>query len=71
MTTTNTLIPDYLDIDYNTAKQNLQTLLAANPVFKDVDYEGANITTIIELIAYLISMNTYYMNMIAKNQYIP
>ena len=71
MTTTNTLIPDYLDIDYNSAKETLQTLLAANPVFKDVDYEGANITTIIELIAYLISMNTYYMNMIAKNQYIP
>lgn len=71
MTTENTLIPDYLDIDYNTAKNTLQTLLASNPVFRDVDYEGANITTIIELIAYLISMNTYYMNMIAKNQYIP
>jgi hypothetical protein len=51
---TNTLIPDYMDIDYNTAKERLQTLLSANPVFKDINYEGANITTFIELIAYLI-----------------
>lgn len=70
MATTNTLTPDYMDLDFNTAKQTLQTLLAANPVFKDVNYEGANITVMIELISYLIAVNTYYMNMIQKNQYI-
>lgn len=68
---TNTLIPDYMDIDFDTAKATLKELLAANPVFKDYDYEGANITIMIELISYLIQLNTYYMNMVAKNQYIP
>lgn len=70
MTTTNTLIPDYLDISFNTSKSRLIDLLKANPIFKDVDYEGANVTILIELISYLISLNTYYLNMIAKNQYI-
>ena len=70
-TQTNTLIPDYMDMDFNTAKSTLQALLAANPVFKDVDYEGSNINIIIELISYLISLNTYYMNQIARNQFIP
>lgn len=70
-TQTNTLIPDYMDMDFNTAKATLQSLLAANPVFKDIDYEGANITIIIELISYLASLNTYYMNQIARNQFIP
>lgn len=68
---TNTLTPNYVDMDFNTIKTNLQSLLATNPVFKDYDYEGSNITVIIELIAYLGMLNTYYMNMIAKNQYIP
>lgn len=70
MTTTNTLIPDYLDISFSTSKSRLVDLLKANPIFKDVDYEGANVTILIELISYLISLNTYYLNMIAKNQYI-
>ncbi len=69
--TTNTLIPDYMDMDFNTAKATLQSLLETNPVFKDIDYEGANITIMIELISYLISLNTYYMNQIARNQFIP
>jgi len=68
---TNILTPDYLDIDFNTSKTRLKTLLSANPVFKDVDFEGANINVIMELISYLVSLNTYYLNMIAKNQYIP
>jgi len=69
MTTTNTLVPNYIDIDFDTAKTNLKNLLAVNPVFKDYNLEGANITVMIELISYLISLNTYYMNTIAKNVY--
>jgi hypothetical protein len=68
--TTNTLIPDYMDIDFSTSKSRLVELLKQNPVFKDLDYEGSNITVLIELISYMIGLNTYYMNMIAKNQFI-
>jgi len=67
---TNALIPTYLDVDFATMKARLQDLLAANATFKDYNYEGSNITILIELVAYLTAMTTYYGNKIAQNQYI-
>ena len=69
---TTTLVPNYLDMDFATAKTTLQELLKKNPIYSQyrVDAEGNNITIMIELIAYLIQLCTYYMNMIAKNGYI-
>lgn len=69
--TTNNLIPSYIDLDFQTSNENLKQLLEQNPVFKDIDYKGSNISTLIDLISYLISLNTYYMNIIAKNQFLP
>ncbi|MFA5397247.1 MAG: hypothetical protein WC346_14650 [Methanogenium sp.] len=70
--TTPTLIPNYLDMDFATTKANLTELLAQNPVFANyrVNAEGNNITILIELIAYLNQLTTYYANMIAKNQFL-
>jgi hypothetical protein len=70
--TTNKLIPNYLNMDFETTKAHLIELLQANPVFANyrTDSEGNNITILIELIAYLNQLTTYYMNMIAKNQFI-
>lgn len=66
---TNLLLPTYLDVDFNTMKARLQDLLATNATFKDYNYEGSNITILIELVAYLQAMTTYYGNKIAQNQY--
>jgi hypothetical protein len=71
MTTNNNLIPSFIDLDFQTSNDNLKQLLGQNPVFKDIDYTGSNITTLVDLISYLISLNTYYMNIIAKNQFLP
>jgi len=66
------LTPNYLDIDYNTIIENIKTQLAAssNTTFQDLNYEGSNITLLIELIAYIGELNTYYLNKLAKNLYI-
>lgn len=66
----NLLVPNYMDIDFNTMKARLQDLLEANEVFKDYNYEGSNITLLIELTSYLAALTTYYGNKIAQNQYI-
>ena len=71
ISTTSTLIPNYIDMDYSTIKTSISELMASNPVFKDFDIEGANITTLIELMSYIGALNTYYLNMLAKNQFIP
>ncbi len=66
----NTLVPDYLNIDFNTIKQKIIDQLSESDVFTDYNYEGANITILIELMAYLGELSTYYINKLAKNCYI-
>jgi len=70
--TNQTLVPNYLDMDFATAKSLLQELLAKNPIYSQyrTNAEGNNITIMIELIAYLTQLCTYYINMVAKNNYI-
>ena len=62
-------IPDYLNIDYNTYVAKLQQELQQSDIFRDYDYEGSNISIILELMAYFGDINTYFINKIAKNVY--
>jgi len=59
-------------MDFATAKSTLIELLQKNPIYANyrLDAEGNNITILIELIAYLNQLTTYYTNMLAKNQYL-
>ena len=66
----NNLIPKYLDIDYNTIIQSIKDELATNITFRDYNYEGSNIAILIELVAYIGELYTYYLNKVAKNVYI-
>ena len=61
------LTPDYLALDFNTALAKLKTELAANDTFKDYNFEGANISVLLELMSYFSDLNTFFVNKIAKN----
>ena len=61
------LTPDYLSLDFNTALEKLKTQLANNNTFKDFNFEGANITVLLELMSYFSDINTFFVNKIAKN----
>jgi hypothetical protein len=63
------LTPSYLEADFNTFKKRLQDLMQNSKTFKDYNYEGANITMLIEMLAYLSELNTYYTNKLAKNMF--
>lgn len=65
----NILIPDYLSIDYSTLKSKLQNEIRANNVFRDTNWEGSNITVLIELISYISELQTFLVNKMAKNLY--
>jgi len=67
---TDTLSPSYLEIDFNTYKEKIITQLRNSPIFTDYNYEGANITILIELMAYIAELTTYYVNKLAANTYI-
>jgi hypothetical protein len=61
--------PDYLNIDYNTFVAKFKEELAQSDIYRDYDFEGANITVLLELMAYYGDINTYFINKIAKNVY--
>jgi len=61
--------PDYLNIDYNTYVAKFKELLALSDVYRDFDFEGSNISLILEMMAYYGDVNTYFINKIAKNVY--
>jgi len=65
------LIPEYLSIDFSTIVAKIKEELAAsdNQVFRDLNYEGSNISLLIELVAYIGELNVYYLNKLAKNIY--
>ncbi len=60
----------YIDMDFQTFKQKSIEILKESETFKDFNYEGSNISIIIELLSYLVEMNTYYQNKIIDNMYI-
>jgi hypothetical protein len=64
-----TLIPEYLSTDFNSFIASIKEQLQDSTVFRDYDYEGSNIAIIIELLAYIAEMTTYFTNKIAKNVY--
>ena len=65
-----TLKPDYLNIDFATLVTRMKNQLRNSTTFADYDYEGSNIAVLIELVAYLGELTTFFSNKIAKNVYI-
>ena len=63
------LTPSYVDMDFATLRAKLVAQLQATDVFKDYDFEGSNTSLLIEFVAYMAELNTYYLNKIAKNVY--
>lgn len=58
---------EYLQIDYNTSKELFKKLLENSETFKDYNYEGSNISMLIELLSFINDHSTYFSNKIVKN----
>ena len=61
---------DLVGLDFQTIKTNLKTYLKNNSAFKDVDFEGSNINTLIDLLSYNTYLNSFYTNMVASEMFI-
>jgi hypothetical protein len=62
--------PEYLSIDYTSLIEKFKTELRKSDVFKDYDFEGSNISILMELNAYVSELNTFFINKIAKNNFL-
>lgn len=63
------LNPNYLQTDFYTLVDKFRTELQQSETFKDVLYEGSNISALLELMSYIGELNTFFVNKIAKNTF--
>lgn len=59
-----------VDLDFETIKSNLKTYLKrSDSPFKDVDFEGSNISQLLNVLSYNTFLNNYYLNMVGSEMF--
>ncbi len=61
---------NFTDLDFDQIKTSLKDYLRANSEFTDYDFEGSNLSTIIDVLAYNTYINSYNANMISNEVFI-
>lgn len=57
-------------LDFNTLRANLRTYLEGQDRFKDYDFDGSNISVLLDLLAYNTYQNAFYLNMIGNEMFL-
>ena len=58
------------ELSFDGIKSNLKTFLKGKTEFKDYDFEGSNLSALLDLLSYNTYMNSYYLNMIGSEMYL-
>ena len=61
---------NFSDLDFDQVKLTLTDYLKANSNFTDYDFEGSNLSTIIDLLAYNTYITSYNANMVSNEVFI-
>ena len=61
---------NYLTLDQQTIVANLKEFLRGQSNIQDYDYEGSNIATVLNLLAYNTSLQNFYINMLSKEMFL-
>jgi len=61
---------NFSNLDFNQIKTSLRDYLRANSNFTDYDFEGSNLSTIIDLLAYNTYISSYNANMVTNEVFI-
>lgn len=57
-------------LDFNTLRANLKAYLEGQDRFKDYDFDGSNISVLLDLLAYNTYQNAFYLNMIGNEMFL-
>ena len=61
---------NFSNLDFDQIKVSIKDYLRANSDFTDFDYEGSNLSTLIDILAYNTYLNSFNANMIANEVFI-
>lgn len=60
-----------VDVDFDTLKQNFKSYLSSSSSpFKDYDFEGSNISQLLDVLTYNTYLNNYYLNMVGSEMFL-
>lgn len=59
-----------IGLDFNSFKTNLKSWFRNNTQFKDIDFEGSNISQLIEILAYNDYLQSFYTNMVGAEMFL-
>ena len=60
----------YLSLDFDQIKDSIKSHLRANSNFTDYDFEGSNLSILIDILAYNTFINSYNTNMVANEAFL-
>lgn len=60
----------YTNIDFDSYKQSLKNFLRSQDRFKDYDFDGSNMSVLLDILAYNSMNNAFYLNMVSKEMYL-
>ena len=63
-------LSNFTNLDYNQVKSTLREYLKENSSFTDYDFEGSNLSTILDVLAYNTYITSYNANMVANEVFI-
>lgn len=58
------------EVDFDGIKKNLKTFLQGKPEFTDYDFDGSNLSALLDILAYNTYMNAYYLNMVGSEMFL-
>ena len=61
---------DASELDFATLKDNLKTFLRDQPQFKDYNFEGSNLSVLLDLLSYNTYLNAFYLNQIGTEMFL-
>ena len=61
---------NFSNLDFDQVKTSLQEYIRANSTFTDYDFEGSNLSSIIDLLAYNTYITSYNANMVSNEVFI-
>ena len=59
-----------VDLDFDSLKTSLKTYLKSQAQFADYDFDGSNMSVLLDILAYNTYQNTFYLNMIASEMFL-
>jgi hypothetical protein len=59
-----------IDLDFDSLKSSLKSYLSSQARFQDYNFDGSNMSVLLDVLAYNTYLNTFYMNMVASEMFL-